>query len=650
MMLVLVLLASAGPEAWPWSGALDLPDDAAARVVLPPETLGADLAGLEPEALSARVRVEDARGGLVPHVVRTSRVEAPETVGLRHDQVERTTFEVSAADRPLDRLRLRFDDLAADGPFRVTVQAAEGGGWRTLGAPTVIWALADEAGIGRETVEVGGRTGPFRVIAEPLAAGFPSLDDVVGEAGARDRVAPVVDEVVPEGPFLLEDGWARYVVRLPATRAVTAVELVADGEVYDREVRLGGPSLRTAALDDAFVAADLLGSDWMAATGRVRRIRLGGATVDAAEVRLPVELATERLWVDVRTDRGRTLPVRAIRVVALGAELVLSDPGPPPQAIWVGARDEAVPTDLGTAIPELVRLAGPPRPAPVLAPNPGFVPAPTREGLDGPGPVANLRRLRWVRAVEGAPGWVRVPLDAHVLAHARAGLADLRVVDAEGRLLPYLLEPEGELAEVALGPIERTEDGSRSHLAVSVPDPDLPLDTVLLTTPATRFERTVEILRDRGRATETLRVVPWVGDDVGSTLAVEVGQAVGNRLLVRLENGDDPPLPVEAVRATRGSWALRVRLPEGGARLAYGGPGVEAPSFDLALLRDEVLRMPVGEGRLGEPEEAGRDALGAGERAVVLGAVGLLALGLVGLALRAARSPAPPLDTPETAE
>ena len=87
-------------------------------------------------------------------------------------------------------------------------------------------------------------------------------------------------------------------------------------------------------------------------------------------------------------------------------------------------------------------------------------------------------------------------------------------------------------------------------------------------------------------------------------------------------------------------WELRAKVPPG-TRLVYGARGQESPWYDLSLLQDELRRAPLADAALGPVTTLGGVQTTAGERMVVWGAIGLLALGLVAMTFRVLRGAGP---------
>jgi len=619
-MIVLVSLSlAAEPEAYPWRTELELPARGVSRIHLPPE-LAVDV-----HALPTTLRISDARGDDVPYAVLSSAYNPPpRELDLDVAPVAEGVWQVAAASVPVDALRFDMGGLSSGPGVQVVVEDGE---WTS--PPTMLYASErDGAPQIVDTVAVPHRPGPFTVRMETFGGPLLRIRDVSGVVAPPGALPEHIDVIEAAPPVLTEEARSRWVVELPAFRAVTAVTIEAEGDVYDREVYVGGASSVEIPLDRV---------------GAVTRLRMGDRMVDLATVR--VDVVTDTLVVEIATDRGEVLPVSRFQVHSVAVDLLVRDPGGGPHVLLAGSQDPDTAHDLAIAAEELLRGTWTEVDARTLTPNPSWVPVPTREGLDGAGPVVNLARYRWSRAIEApGTGWVKLPLDTAVFAHARWDLADLRVVDAEGRSLPYLVRPDVQTRADVVP--TRVEVGGRSRLTVPIVASGVPVERVELHTPQGRFQRDVLFLRDRGRMTEALRSVGWSSGSEGSTLSVTLGEVFPDALLVEIDNADNPPLPVDRVTLVGPGKELRVRVPEGGARLVYGMPSAEQPIWDLTLLEHQVWGMPVRPATLGEEEALEGPALATMDRVVVLVGVGILAVGMAGMALRALRT----VPDPEPAE
>jgi hypothetical protein len=616
MMLELLVSAAlaAGPETYALRADVPLPASGASRV-----TLGPDLVGADPDHLAQSLRLEDAQQAAVPYAVLLSTAPGDAIEhSLSFAPTDRLRWETEAAEEPVDSLRFDFIGLSVEGPFLVRVESRDGGDWRPAGAG-IVYEIDDD--FRNTTVDVAHRRGPFRVSVATLGSGDAHLTDLDGLTRAATEVPAARETFDLPAPLLTEQGTARYVVPLAGPRVVTAVTFDVTDPLFDREVSLGTPS-------------DTGGEPSLSSAGRIRRVAIGDTHVDRVRVLAPGRIADDTLVIDVATDRGRALAIPHVTVESVGAELVVRDAGPGPHVLYAGGTELEDAFDLATAVPAILRLDPPTIAASVAAPNPNFVPVATRAGVDEAGAELNLTRFHWSRPITGGPGWARMQLEPGVLAHARSDLADLRVIDGEGHQIPFLLRNTGREEPFPTQPFTREEAGNTSRIRVPLPDGGVPLATVRLTSPGSVFERQVSILRDRGAMTETLREVTWNAPVEGQTLSIGVGEPVGNALLVQIANGDNPPLKVDTVTVTTPVWEIRANLPPSGARLIYGAPGQEAPTYDLSLLRDTVFRAPAVAATLGPEEKLGVAGPSGTDKAIVLVGIGILALGLVGMTAR----------------
>jgi hypothetical protein len=281
--------------------------------------------------------------------------------------------------------------------------------------------------------------------------------------------------------------------------------------------------------------------------------------------------------------------------------------------------------------------------------NPAYQPPEVRAGLASPSTPIDLSDFTAVRAVSGE-GLVRIPLDEAVLKEARSALGDLRLIDPEGRQIPFLLERRAVDARWDDLPVEREEKGDVTFLKVEVPHQEIPVASITLTTDATLFQRRVTAWRARGATLEPLRSYEWVGEDRPGALTLELSKLVGETLLISIDNGDDPPLPVEIESVGWAQHELIARLPPGGARLVYGSPTVAAPCYDLALLGSDLQRRATAEATLGTPETLKPLPVSMWDRLALGAGLGALVMGLIWLTIRlvhTVEAPPPGLTDPE---
>ena len=625
---------AAEPQTYEMMATLSLPAGPAG-VLLPADVVAGDA-----EALAQTLRLQDVTGAERQFTVLTSRDADPSEARLvewapddrPEDPAGARVYLLSASDVPLDALHVTMDDFAA-GPWRAQVYKQSGGGWSLVGEDQFLyaWQGGPTGSLIRNTLQIPHLRGPFRLVLR--GKNSPAVSGIEGTAYAADHVVPLAEELTVEGPVMTERGDARYTLRLPGTRALSGIRLNVDDAIFARQVTLSG--LNTDAYTQAF---------------QIERAMVGDVRIDeTAFMDIPAGAVTRQIFIDVAEGRDQPLAIRSATVYSVGALLVTPDAGPAPQTLYFGGTEPDSGSDIAIAADELARIATMlPADAPALVGvvNPLFVPRATREGLDAPGQALNLALWPWERVIEGPPGWVRVQIGAGDLVHARSDRADLRVVDTAGRSIPYVLQQNVGEVELTLGEPVRTESGSDSELMVALPAGSGAVHRIELRTDQAVFSRTVELLRDRGSMTEELRSVSWSSSGSPAPLLLDVNSDVGPALLIRIQNGDDAPLPVTGVRAWSQISELLFRNPEGGARLVYGNRRSSAADFDVSMVMASQGRAPVGTAALGAEQRAAGVPMSSLDVALVYLAFAGLAVGLVSLAVGGLRGTPVPDNAP----
>jgi hypothetical protein len=196
---------------------------------------------------------------------------------------------------------------------------------------------------------------------------------------------------------------------------------------------------------------------------------------------------------------------------------------------------------------------------------------------------------------------------------------DLRIVDADGHQVPYVLDEAGEPLELtlpALLPVTQREDvdrrvvpdaATRSWYRVALPYAGLPGATLRLATDARVFKRDVAVVtRPLGRDAQpgaaygyTMAAV-WAHDDpdaAAAPLEIYLGDRLPtDSLFVLVSDGDNKKLAITGATLVLPSYRLRFfRAPGTALTLVYGRTDLPQPSYDLALLTPRLLDAPAQE-------------------------------------------------------
>jgi hypothetical protein len=407
-------------------------------------------------------------------------------------------------------------------------------------------------------------------------------------------------------------------------------------------LRLEAPALPVVALRLTVEADHLLRrarvTEARLSGGGAVPVRLGEATLkravrdtmSAEELRVPLEPPTTS-QLELEVDDGDNPPLELSGVEAELAELpwIYLEVEEPRSIVarWGDAHLPAPRYDLESArlraeesAPPAARWGMAVAPAPAVA-----VEAPAL--LPETGPPIDTAAFRYVRELpDGPAGLVAVPLDAAVLAHSsgrfRADFADLRIVDAAGRQLPYLLERRPEPLVVALpAPVAAAEAAPRFGAGTSVyrlklPYAELPPSRLVLRTRARVFDRHVDVLVERpdrrhprkGPATQSVASAGWRHAEPemeAPALCLNLPTLATPEVLLAVREGDNAPLPLERPELLLPSFQVRFFRPEAGAhRILYGQERLPAPQYDLALLARTVLASPALETALAAEQES----------------------------------------------
>jgi hypothetical protein len=262
------------------------------------------------------------------------------------------------------------------------------------------------------------------------------------------------------------------------------------------------------------------------------------------------------------------------------------------------------------------------------------------------------------RIPAGAPGVASLRLDLGALAHSR--LADLRLVSADGFQVPYLLEDDPEPLRVNLPPLvvvserelarspRRPGGPNRTVYAVSLPFPSMPPCHLVIETPARVFERELSLIarndsprsRNQGRWT-TESWGTWRHTDpdrAAPPLILQVPPLESTDVRLVLDEGDNQPLPLGQPALETRTWQLRFVRESGAALwLAYGRRDLEAPQYDLALLRGRLKDAAANEVTAEPEQEPGEDAVPRRSTPLFWAVLVLAVLGLVALVVRLLR-------------
>jgi hypothetical protein len=501
--------------------------------------------------------------------------------------------------------RFRIDGLSRPYLKRIRIEGSgDRARWTLLAGEGTVFDLPDAR---LRQTELSFAAGSYRYIrvtwddtrSAPVAQPPSVAAREVSTAAAREPLtAPVAFERRPSEP-----GRSRFRVRLPGGRMpvvalnldIAGAHVMRDVEVY--EARLAGAEAVPA----------LIGR------GTLKRVEQG--SLAAAALRVPIEAPIEpELDLVVHDGDNPPLDVRAITAELAGLPWIYFEA--PESALVARYGNPSLPApkydlEAARATVHIENVAegswGEPR-ARTETEN-AIGSAPPLPTVGAPVDAGMFRFIREIPA--GDAGLISVHLDEAALAHssgASSRFGDVRVIDADGRQIPYLVERSSEPLSIALS-LERLSSPPRALASLRAsetvyrmhwPYERLPSPRLVLTTGARIFRRPIRVVvereadaRRRDPWIQTIGTATWVHADQDTqapALVMSLPSVDAKDVLMIVEEGDNSPLPITGARLLLPSYRMRLFRERGALlRLAYGRTDLAPPSYDLALLAPRVF-------------------------------------------------------------
>jgi hypothetical protein len=475
--------------------------------------------------------------------------------------------------------------------------------WTMLAPEGTVFDLPAE---GRRQTSLEFEPGPyrfFRVVWNDTNSGRVSLPSGVQARVAAAGPLPPATLIPAEGYAIRpsEPGRSRFKIGLPGARLpAVALRLDVSGEHISREAYVTEQRVHGSEASPAVL-------------GRAKLTRVMKDGVALSDLRIPIASPTET-EIDLVVDDGDNPPLAITEVQLELADLpsiYLDSTGVPVVARFGNRTAQAPSYDLEAArnTLDIDKVATGEWGA--LRDEAGPAAAAPSVDLPATGAAIDTAAFRYSRPIRGGnAGLVALALDAPVLAHSRGPARrfdDVRIVDGSSRQIPYLIERlEGPTPfELTLEPAaahapELAEATGRSIYRIRLPYRTLPDSTLVLTTSARLFRRTVTVGVERppDRQRRDYYFVPmasrvWQGINRESAAPVSTFEIRGldaDALIVVVEEGDNSALPLREARLLLPSYRLRFYRPAAtDLRLVYGRDDLSVPQYDLALLAPIVM-------------------------------------------------------------
>ncbi len=393
----------------------------------------------------ADLRLFGENGAPVPYLLVYPPSREPEWLGARLLALARTT-KTSGFEADLGSA-VRVDAIRVTGlsaPFHKRL-VLEGSGdrrrWTLLAGEGTLFDFPDDGLHGTELPFPSGSFRYLRVTWDDTNSGRVPLPPIVearlvpGDAPPAVLTAPLVYERRPSEP-----GRSRYRLRLPAPGLpIVAIDLSAGGGYVFRDARVTESRLSGVSAEPAEL-------------GRARLTRVVRSGMPAGTLRIPIAFPHESV-IDLVIEDGSNAPLEVTGVSAVfdvlpwiyfeaPAGRVTARYGNPtatrPQYNLEAARGSIKLMSLPEA------AWGAERPLTTVS-----VPDPASGSMDARiGATIDTNLFTHRRSIpDGPAGLHALVMDAAVLAHSRGPdtrFADVRIVDASNRQIPYLVERRDE--------------------------------------------------------------------------------------------------------------------------------------------------------------------------------------------------------------
>ncbi|MBL9184741.1 MAG: hypothetical protein JNN17_21525 [Verrucomicrobiaceae bacterium] len=327
------------------------------------------------------------------------------------------------------------------------------------------------------------------------------------------------------------------------------------------------------------------------------------------------ELSPEReLTLTIRNDENPPLKIDGVEITRHVLPLVFQADVAGEWQLFAGNPQASAPSyDLAKMSDQLRRASSVLVKAGAVEPNPAFRAEAALPATGEAGEVRlDTRGWQWRRAIlpsENEKRVFRLDLDDHALAHSTSGGGDLRVIAAEGVLIPHLLIEGRETtrAAVVLTPFPDEKRPKTSRWRFTLPIEKLTVKALHLRTSSSLFQRSIRVLEPVDGKMRSIGSANWKStpDSPQPELRIDIGGRLqGAELVVETDNGDNPALQLTSVEIEKPVVSLLFEA-HGGARplhLFYGKANAYAPDYDIRFVRDrfeKATHVPV---KLGDAE------------------------------------------------
>ncbi len=576
------------PKEWKYVQSLRIEQPGWVKISLPVETLSAARPGLED------LRLLDESGKELAYLIERPLQAGPVVKPAENLDIRLTghqTVVTFATD-----LQMEVDTLTMETPAKEFIKAVSvegspdnGGSWQMLAQDAVIFQRGET---GRLQVSFpAGTWSKMRVTVDDSRERSIPITGVRVHASAKE---PAPAEPLPISIIDREEspGQSRLTIKLPGKNLTLAdLSIVTPEQLFTRKVLLQYRRYVDSEIREAGLAQGVL---YRLAVNTGAPVACLGF---AADVQVP---AQELILIFQNNDnpplqvtevQGARRPVYLVFLATAPSvyQLLSGNPRcPAPRYDLVDLQEGLAPAPLAQAV-----ISQP-------ATNPAWTPPEVLPEVSESGTAIDLGKWKYRKPITiHNPGVQRLELDPEVLDFSHPSLHDLRVVK-NGRQLPYLVERTSSL-KVLMPEVEKADDPKRlsvSRLRLTLPHKRLPLHTLEGEVDTAFFQRQItlseEVPDQRGNLQTLLRASALWARTIGAPkhrMILPLSfQMVTGRLILTIENGDNPPLDLRDIRLTYPVNRLLFKASPGEETFLYfGNPAAPLPHYDIDLIAGHFL-------------------------------------------------------------
>jgi hypothetical protein len=577
------------PSDWQRDQSFDVSTTGLVKMSLPVETLDAARPSLED------LRLYDNAGNEVPYLI-----ERPAQVAKAAQAVKALQVSLNANTTVITvetGLAQPFDGITLETPAMnfikaVRVESSEDGNrWQTLAQGQPIFRQPDGASHLQISLPPTSSKWLRLTVDDGRSPPVPFTGALVHPA--MDKPAP--GELIPATVTERDEnpGETRLELSLGAANlSVASVQPETTEPLFMRQVIVAFPKVSEDTIREETIGQ-----------GTVYRIAVEGQK-PSQNLSVPLNslVSSRELFLLIKNGSSPPLPISAVRVERRPVHLVFLARQPGAYHLLTGnAHCDAPRYDLAALGMNLKDLAVSPIKISPPTDNPDFRAAEVLPGLEVTGAALDVSDWKFRKPVKISKdgGAQQIEPDLEVLAHARPGFEDLRVLDGSNQV-PYIIQRTSisRALTPSVTPTKDAKDLKLSRWIIKLPQSGLPIARLTCVSPTPLFERSLslyeELTDERGdKYRRVLGGATWTQTPERQskefTLTLD-GTLQSDTLFLETDNGDNPPIELGKFTAFYPATRILFKAkPKDELFLYYGNPQVAPPNYDLSLVAEQLL-------------------------------------------------------------